>query len=96
MTARLRWRLAIPLIGLSALLVGPAVAGAIVRWPRYDLHERVLTVVICAVLAMTLGVSVSVGVKATEGRIPWQRMALIFAGFGLACGATYVRRLLGR
>ncbi|WP_255365686.1 MULTISPECIES: hypothetical protein [Micromonospora] len=32
MDARLRWRLAVPLIGLSLLMVVPAIAGAWVFW----------------------------------------------------------------
>lgn len=52
--ARMRWRLAVPLIGLSLLMVVPAVYGTWVFWFDFGNTYRSLSVVICLTLLAQL------------------------------------------
>ncbi|MBQ0896519.1 hypothetical protein KBX37_26080 [Micromonospora sp. U56] len=90
MSAWTRWKIAIPLIGLSLLLLVPAVFGAWAWWSENGPAYRTLTVVICLVVAACLGVSVSIGVKPTRD-VPWLRIGLVAAGILATCGLAVAR-----
>ncbi|WP_320069031.1 hypothetical protein [Micromonospora sp. RTGN7] len=85
-----RWKIAIPLIGLSLLLLVPALFGAWAWWPENGPTYRILTVVICLVVAACLGISVSIGVKPTRDA-PWLRIGLVAAGIFATCGLAITR-----
>ncbi|MEU8314991.1 hypothetical protein [Micromonospora sp. NPDC049033] len=91
MNARMRWRLAVPLIGLSLLMVVPAVYGTWVFWSEFNAMYQALSVVICLALLAQLGLAVSIGVRPTRD-VPWLRIGLIALAFLLACGVAAVRR----
>ncbi|NYF58554.1 hypothetical protein [Micromonospora purpureochromogenes] len=91
MNARMRWRLAVPLIGLSLLMVVPAVYGTWVFWSDFGNTYRSMSVVICLALLAQLGLAVSIGVRPTRD-VPWLRIGLIVLAFLLACGVAAVRR----
>ncbi|MFI2385808.1 hypothetical protein ACH49A_26525 [Micromonospora sediminicola] len=91
--AHMRWRLAVPLIGLSLLMVVPAIAGTWVFWSEFGNPHRALSVVICALLLAQLGLAASIGVRPTRD-VPWLRIGLIALAFVLACGVAAVRRSL--
>ncbi|WBB88198.1 hypothetical protein O7542_13920 [Micromonospora sp. WMMC264] len=91
--ARMRWRLAVPLIGLSLLMVIPAIAGTWVFWFEFGNTYRALSVVVCVLLLAQLGLAVSIGVRPTRD-VPSLRIGLIALAFVLACGVAAVRRSL--
>ncbi|MGC5032811.1 hypothetical protein [Micromonospora sp. DT229] len=90
MNARTRWKLAVPLIGLSLLMIVPAVGGTWVFWSEFGTTYRALSVVICLVLLAQLGLAVSV-IRPT-GDVPWLRIGLMVVTFLVACGVAAVRR----
>ncbi|MEV1288742.1 hypothetical protein [Micromonospora sp. NPDC049679] len=91
MSAALRWKLAGPLIGLSLLLAVPAVFGTVAWWSLYGTGYRVLSVIICLVLAAQLAVAVSIGVRPAKD-VPWIRIGLVVLGLLLTCGLARLRR----
>lgn len=91
MNASMRWRLAVPLIGLSLLMVVPAVYGTWVFWSDFGNTYRLLSVVICLALLAQLGLAVSIGVRPTRD-VPWPRIGLMAVTFMVACGVAAVRR----
>jgi hypothetical protein len=90
MSAWTRWKIAIPLLGLSLLLFVPAVFGTWAWWPLNGAAYRTLSVVICLVIASCVGISLSIGIKRTED-VPWLRIGLVLAGFLAGCGLAIVR-----
>ncbi|MFY1583552.1 hypothetical protein ACN267_03505 [Micromonospora sp. WMMD734] len=91
MNARTRWKLAVPLIGLSLLMTVPAVYGTWVFWSEFGSTYRALSVVICLVLLVQLGLAVSIGVRPAPD-VRWLRIGMIALAFLLACGVAAVRR----
>ncbi|MBQ1076841.1 hypothetical protein KBX06_27390 [Micromonospora sp. C31] len=91
MNVGMRWRLAVPLIGLSLLMVVPAVYGTWVFWSEFGNTYRSLSVVICLALLAQLGLAVSIGVRPTRD-VPWLRIGLMAVSFVVACGLAAVRR----
>ncbi|GAA0408318.1 hypothetical protein GCM10009541_59270 [Micromonospora gifhornensis] len=91
MNAGTRWKLAVPLIGLSLLMVVPAVGGTWVFWSEFGTTYRALSVVICLVLLAQLALAVSIGVRPTRD-VPWLRIGLMAVTFLAACGVAAVRR----
>ncbi|WP_346535564.1 hypothetical protein [Micromonospora sp. DPT] len=91
MNARIRWRLAVPLIGLSLLMVVPAVFGTWTFWSEFGNTYRALSVVICLALLAQLALAVSVGVRPARD-VPWLRIGLMGITFLVACGLAAVRR----
>ncbi|WP_446216257.1 hypothetical protein [Micromonospora sp. IBHARD004] len=90
MSAWTRWKIAIPLIGLSLLLLVPAVFGAWAWWSENGAGYRALTVVICLVVAACVGLSVSIGVNPTRD-VPWLRIGLVAVGILATCGLAVAR-----
>ncbi|MBF5032983.1 hypothetical protein IRY44_24820 [Micromonospora sp. ANENR4] len=93
MDALMRRRLAVPLIGLSLLMVVPAIAGTWVLWFEFGNTYRALSVAVCVLLLAQLGLAASIGVRPGTG-VPWLRIAMIALAFMLACGVAAVRRSL--
>ncbi|PMR62117.1 hypothetical protein C1A38_05080 [Verrucosispora sp. ts21] len=91
MNAGTRWKLAVPLIGLSLLMVVPAVGGTWVFWSEFGTTYRALSVVICLALLAQLALAVSIGVRPTRD-VPWLRIGLMAVTFLVACGVAAVRR----
>jgi len=91
MTAWTRWKIAIPLTGLSILMLIPAVFGTWAWWAGNSTTYRVLSVIICLVTVVTLAASLSVGIKPTRD-VPWLRIGLVALGILAICGLTIVRR----
>ncbi|MGW0239869.1 hypothetical protein [Micromonospora chalcea] len=91
MNTRMRWRLAVPLIGLSLLMAVPAVYGTWIFWADFGNTYRSLSVVICLALLAQLGLAVSIGVRPTRD-VPWLRIGLVAVSFLVACGLAAVRR----
>ncbi|MEU4383205.1 hypothetical protein [Micromonospora echinofusca] len=91
MNAGMRWRLAVPLIGLSLLMVVPAVYGTWVFWSDFGNTYRSLSVLICLALLVQLALAVSIGVRPTRD-VPWLRIGLIAVAFLMACGVAALRR----
>lgn len=85
-----RWRIAIPLLGLSLLLFVPAVFGAWAWWSENGAAYRTATVLICLVVASCVGISLSIGIRKTD-YVPWLRIGLVVAGILATCGLTVVR-----
>ncbi|MEH0972806.1 hypothetical protein V6U77_16940 [Micromonospora sp. CPCC 205546] len=90
MDVALRWKLATPLIGLTLLMVVPAVFGTIAWWSLEGTGYRVLSVVICLVLTAQLVLAVSIGVR-PRSDVLWIRVGLVILGMLLACGLARLR-----
>jgi hypothetical protein len=65
----MRWRIAIPLIGLTLVALIPVVLGAIAWWDLRSSTDRIITIA-AVVLLLGLAVSVSIGVRRTDDT-PW-------------------------
>jgi hypothetical protein len=89
--ARTRWRLAVPLIGLSLLMAVPAIYGTWVFWSDFGNTYRSLSILICLALLAQLALAVSIGVRPTR-EVPWLRIGLVALTFMVACGVAAVRR----
>ena len=90
MNAFTRWKIAVPLIGLSLLMLAPALFGAWAWWSEFGAAYRVLSVVICLVIVVQLGVAVSIGVRPTRD-VPWLRIGLVAGAILLSCGLAVLR-----
>ncbi|WP_406084870.1 hypothetical protein OHA01_11505 [Micromonospora zamorensis] len=91
MSTSMRWRLAVPLIGLSLLFVVPTIYATWVLWSDFGNTYRSLSVVICLALLAQLTLAVSIGLRPSRD-VPWLRIGLIAVMFLVACGVAAVRR----
>ncbi|MFG1674631.1 hypothetical protein [Micromonospora sp. NPDC049282] len=91
MSAWLRWKLAVPLILLSLLMLVPALFGTVMWWPEFGTAYRLLSVAICLVIAAQLGIAVSIGVRPARD-VPWLRIGLVLAAILVSCGLAALRR----
>ncbi|MFE9960505.1 hypothetical protein [Micromonospora sp. NPDC005299] len=91
MTAWTRWKIAIPLTGLSLLMLIPAVFGTWAWWSENSTTYRALSVVICLVTAATVATALSVGIRPARDT-PWLRIGLVALGVLATCGLAIVRR----
>lgn len=90
MSAWKRWKIAIPLLGLSLLMLVPAVFGAWAWWSEFGVAYRVMTILICVVVAGCVALSLSIGIKQTR-EVPWLRIGLVVAGILATCGLAVAR-----
>jgi hypothetical protein len=86
--------LAIPLIGLSALTLGVSLIGARGLWDEYSSGERFITVLMCLMTGLSLGISVAVAVDRRIDSLPWRRIIAIAVLLVLSCGVAVIRREL--
>ncbi|MFE9206223.1 hypothetical protein [Micromonospora sp. NPDC007230] len=85
-----RWKIAIPLLGLSLLLLVPSVFGAWAWWSVSGPAYKAMTVLICLVVAGCVGLSLSIGLKQTRD-VPWLRIGLVVVGMLATCGLAIAR-----
>jgi hypothetical protein len=90
MSAWTRWQIAFPLIGLTLLLLVPALFGTRAWWSDYGVAFRALSIAICLVMAAAVGISISIGVRPSRD-VPWLRIGLVALGILLACGLAALR-----
>ncbi|GAA1822752.1 hypothetical protein HC028_15310 [Planosporangium flavigriseum] len=90
MTAWTRWRIAVPLVALSALSLAAALAGAVAWWSISGAASRAVTVAISLILAANLAVSVSIGIVRIR-ETPWLRIGIVVLGFLVSCGLCALR-----
>lgn len=88
-----RWKIAVPLIGLSLLMLVPALIGTFMWWSEFGVTYRVLSISICLVVVAQLAVAVSIGVGSTEG-VPWWRIGLVGLAILVSCGLAALREAL--
>ncbi|GAB1692735.1 hypothetical protein [Krasilnikovia sp. M28-CT-15] len=86
-----RWRIAIPLAIISALLLGATLLGAWAYWDKDSIPARALTIFLAGMFAACLGISISIGVDRKIQDIPWLRIGTIALFVALACGVSWVR-----
>ncbi|MGA5305987.1 hypothetical protein ACPCHT_39285 [Nucisporomicrobium flavum] len=94
MNAFRRWRIAVPLAILSALLLGATVLGAWAYWSEDSAAENALTAFLCLMFAACLGISISIGVDRRIDDVPWLRIGTVVIFIALACGVSWVRDTL--
>ncbi|MET8364128.1 hypothetical protein ABZU53_11220 [Micromonospora sp. NPDC005194] len=90
MSAWTRWKIAVPLTGLSLLLLVPSVFGALAWWSENGFAYQVLTIVICLVVTACVALSLSIGIKPARD-IPWLRIGLVALGILATCGLAVAR-----
>jgi uncharacterized membrane protein len=86
-----RWRIAIPLVGLSLVLLVPAVFGAVAWWSLNSTWERALSIVSCLLMTGSLVTAVSIGVRPADD-VAWARIGLVLLGILLTCGVAVLYR----
>lgn len=84
-----RWRLAIPLIGLSALFFAASLTGTVVWWSLSSPGDRAVRVATSVLSAVSLAASVSIGTMRAED-VPWVRIGVVAGGLVLCCGLAAV------
>ncbi|WP_067509276.1 hypothetical protein [Actinoplanes sp. TFC3] len=89
-----RWRFATPFVVFSALFLFGTALGAWAYWSGWSLAERLITVFLGVMFALSLGISISIGVDRRIQDTPWLRMGTVAVFFALACGVSLVRRSL--
>jgi hypothetical protein len=94
-TSWARWRVALPLAGLSSIFLVAAIYGAAAWWSDSDPVARVLTVIICLLLAIGLIGSISIGVQVRGRDLPWARIGVVVLALLLSCAVTVARRAFG-
>lgn len=90
MDARMRWRLAVPLIGLSPADGRPRHRRNLGVLVGVRETYRALSVAVCVLLLAQWGLAASIGVRPARD-VPWLRIAMIALAFVLACGVAAVR-----
>jgi len=86
-----RWRIAIPLVVLSALPFAATLLGSWVYWDQDSNGRRALTVFLAVMFALCVGISVSIGVDRRIRDVPWLRIGAVALLILLACGVSWVR-----
>lgn len=89
----MRWRLAVPLIGLSLLIVVPVIVSIWVFWLELGNTYRALSVAVCVLLLAQVGLAASIDVRPTRD-VPRLRIGLLALAFVLACRVAADRRSL--
>lgn len=87
MNAWTRWRIAIPLVGLTGLSLAAAIAGTITWWSLDSPGDRRLLIAISVILTAGVVISLSIGISRTA-EIPWLRIAAAALTLVAACGAS--------
>jgi hypothetical protein len=82
-----RWRIAVPLAGLTGLSLAAALTGTIVWWSLTDPPERALSIVISLILAIGFATSISIGLIRTDD-IPWLRIGAALLTILITCGLS--------
>ncbi|MFI5491903.1 hypothetical protein [Actinoplanes sp. NPDC051859] len=94
MTTFQRWRIAVPLAAVSAILLGATVLGAWAYWADDSLPRRAMTVFLGLMFGVCLASSLSIGFDRKLTDVPWLRIATVAALVALACGVSWVRDML--
>jgi hypothetical protein len=89
-----RLRLAVPLIGLTGLSFGTALIGAVGLWSFCSSAERFVTVFLCLITGLSLGIAVSIATDRRITDVPWLRITTIAVFLALSYGVAVVRRNL--
>jgi hypothetical protein len=92
----IRLRLALPLLGLSALFLAFALIGAVSWWSESGGLDRFLTVTICVLLAAAVVVSISISIGPRRSEIPWVLVGVVVAANLSACLVTLLRETLAQ
>ena len=90
MSTWLRWKIAVPLIGLSLLMLVPAVAGTVLWWSEDGIAYRTLSLFICFVAVTQTGVAISIGARPTED-VPWIKIGMVIICIAVTCGLAFLR-----
>ncbi|GGQ87388.1 hypothetical protein [Couchioplanes azureus] len=94
MTPFQRWRIAVPLAVISALLLGATALGAWAYWNVDSTAENALTVFLCLMFVLCLGTSLSIGFDRKISDVPWLRIGTVLVFIVLSCGVSWVRDTL--
>ncbi|WP_249997658.1 hypothetical protein [Actinoplanes sp. M2I2] len=91
MTPFKRWRIAIPLVIISAIALGATVLGAWAYWEKDTTAQHLLTVFLGIIFALCVGISISIGADRKIEDTPWLRIGTVALFILLACGVSWVR-----
>lgn len=86
-----RWRIAIPLTLISAVLLGATLLGAWAYWSTDNTTRNLITAFLAVMFATCFAVSMSIGLDRRIDSVPWLRIATIAVLIALACGVSWVR-----
>lgn len=82
-----RWRIAVPLMGLTGLCLAAAVTGTIVWWSADSITDRALLITASLVFLAGFAASLSVGVTAAD-EVPWWRVGIAVLSIAAGCGLS--------
>lgn len=94
MTTWLRWQLASPFIVLSALFLALTAAGGYAYWSVDSAAWRALTVFMCLIYTICLGIGISIAVDRKLDSFPWRRMGTVALFIVLSLGVHWVRGMV--
>jgi hypothetical protein len=89
-----RWRIAIPLILISALALGATLLGAWAYWSQDNSTQHLLTIFLSIMFILGAAISISIGVDSRIQDIPWLRIGTVVLLILLACGVSWVRDIV--
>ncbi|BCY11781.1 hypothetical protein [Actinoplanes sp. L3-i22] len=89
-----RWRLAMPFIVFSLLLLAASAGGLWLYWDLDSPIRRALTAFMCLMLGLAVYVSFSIALDRKSDGIPWWRMGVVVLFIALTTGVAWVRTMV--
>ncbi len=89
-----RWRIAIPLVLISAIALGATVLGAWAYWDQDSTAQQLLTVFLGVMFTACIGIGISIGIDRKIHDTPWLRIGTVALFILLACGVSWVRDIV--
>ncbi|BCJ40400.1 hypothetical protein GCM10010168_32600 [Actinoplanes ianthinogenes] len=93
MSTLLRFRLAVPFVVLSLLFLLFTALGIWLNWHLVSAANHTLSLFMCLMFAIAVGISVSIGFD-RSGRVPWWRMGAVVLFIALGMGVAWVRGMV--
>ncbi|WP_430784345.1 hypothetical protein [Actinoplanes sp. G11-F43] len=95
MSTWLRLQIASPFIVFPALFLAATVGGAYIVWSTVDSTAwRALTLFLCLMHVICVGVGVSIAVDRELDSFPWRRMVTVVLFLALSLGVVWVREMV--
>ncbi|WP_436530077.1 hypothetical protein [Actinoplanes sp. HUAS TT8] len=89
-----RWRIAFPFVVFTLLLLAATAGGLWLYWDVDNPARRALTGFMCLMLAIAVGISISIGADSRIRAVPWARMGAVTLFIALTTGVAWVRTVV--
>ncbi|GAA0478329.1 hypothetical protein Aca07nite_78630 [Actinoplanes capillaceus] len=95
MSTLLRWQIAAPFIVFPLLFLAATVGGGYILWSLVDDPAwRALTLFMCLMYVICLGIGISIGIDRGLDSFPWRRMLTVVVFLVLSLGVHWVREMI--